>query len=100
MGIDANPKVKFESTIVKEADEIAFVEQISIGKKLELLYRATKDGFSTANFHSKCDGKANTLVFCHSNLGKKFGGFTTKAWHSNGRFEYDPNAFIFSITYR
>jgi hypothetical protein len=27
-----------------------------------LFYKATRDGFGVSSFHSKCDGKANTVT--------------------------------------
>ena len=34
-------------------------------KKYELLFRASRDGYGSANFHKKCDGEINTInYFC------------------------------------
>ena len=66
--------------------------------KWKMLYRASKDGFSAANFHTKCDGQSNTLTIIKSTNGKIFGGFTTKSWSQNAGFVADPEAFIFSLT--
>jgi hypothetical protein len=63
----------------------------------KLQYRATRDGFSGENFHSKCDGIANTLTVIKSEHGNIFGGFTEKGWKSTRRFVADPKAFIFSL---
>jgi hypothetical protein len=63
----------------------------------KLQYRATRDGFTSQNFHSKCDGIANTLTVIKSEQGNIFGGFTEKAWDSAGRYVTDPKAFIFSL---
>jgi len=63
----------------------------------ELLYRASRDGFSAEDFHSKCNGTENTLTVIKSESGNVFGGYTGKAWSSNCKFVSDPNAFIFSL---
>jgi len=63
----------------------------------KLQYRATRDGFSGQNFHSKCDGIANTLTVIKSEHGNIFGGFTELAWDSTSRPLANPNAFIFSL---
>lgn len=63
----------------------------------KLLYRATDDGFSSRNFHEKCDGIPNTLTVIKSSSGNIFGGFTEKAWSSIGEYVEDRNAFIFSL---
>ena len=50
-------------------------------KKMELLYRGTRDGMNSQNFHNKCDNKGpnyvliqnnkeNILVDFHLSLGK------------------------------
>jgi len=62
-----------------------------------LKYRATKNGFKSADLHSKCDGVANTLTLIKAKSGNIFGGFTEKEWHSDDDFVTDPNAFIFSL---
>ena len=51
-------------------------------KEARLLYRASRDGDST-QFHSKCDGKENTVTFVLSKNGRRFGGFSNKGFHSN-----------------
>ena len=66
-------------------------------EKWKLLYRASRDGFSAANFHSKCDGNQNTLTIIRSNLGYVFGGYTQKPWSQKGGWENDSEAFIFSL---
>jgi len=67
-------------------------------KQWKLLYRATRDGFSSQNFHTKCDGSANTLTIIKSTNGNIFGGFTEKAKSKPAQnFTVDPKAFIFSL---
>jgi hypothetical protein len=64
-----------------------------------LLYRATRDGFRSRDFHSKCDGHANTLTILKAKGSSFiFGGFTSVDWDSSGKYKSDPNAFIFSLT--
>jgi BTB/POZ domain-containing protein KCTD9 len=50
--------------------------------KLNLLYKATKDGFRAINFHSRCDNKGPTISVIKSEQGKTFGGFTNLNWHN------------------
>ena len=66
-------------------------------KAIRLLYRATRDGFTQSAFHSKCDGKANTVTIVKNNLNYVFGGYASKAWDSKGAYIEDGNAFIFSL---
>ena len=62
-----------------------------------MIYRASDHGFRAKDFHSKCDGKANTLTVLKAN-GFIFGGFTTATWDSSGQYKSDSNAFLFSLT--
>ena len=66
-------------------------------KKVKLLYRASRDGDKANDFHSKCDGKKNTVTFVKTIKGKKFGGFTQSAWNKNGSWITDNNVFVFSL---
>ena len=63
----------------------------------DLIYKATRDGDKSENFHSKCDSVENTLVIIKTTLGKIFGGFTTKLWNHKANHTNDPLAFAFSI---
>jgi hypothetical protein len=65
--------------------------------KWELKYRGTRDGLNAADFHSRCDGIANTLTVVKATSGNIFGGFAGKAWHSKNQWNADPKAFIFSL---
>ena len=52
--------------------------------KWRLLYRASRDGFAAAAFHSKCDNKGPTVTVVKSG-NNIFGGFTEVSW-SSGKF--------------
>ena len=53
--------------------------------KLQVVYRATRDGFDAAKFHSLVDDQGPTLTVILSTNGFLFGGFTSKSWaHKNG----------------
>jgi hypothetical protein len=58
---------------------------LSSDKKWKLQYRATRDGFSAKDFHSECDGIANTLTVIKSEHDNIFCGFTELAWDSTSR---------------
>ena len=96
--------ININSKIIKSFNDII---PISIGiqeklkkkiKDIKLLYRASRDGDGN-QFHSKCDGKSNTITFVKSKNGRKFGGFANKEWNSNNSWINDPNAFVFSLDY-
>ena len=76
--------------------------------KYNLVYRATRDGDSAKNFHSKCDFIGPNLCLIKTKKGFIFGGFTYKGWKhmfkdikkddpENGTELKDEKAFTFSI---
>lgn len=70
------------------------------GKKFIPLYIASKDGFSAAAFHSKCDYKGATVVIVTSSEGYVFGGYAPVAWGGNGTTYTSDNSgqsFVFSL---
>jgi len=77
-------------------------------KKIELLYRGSRDGFSAKNFHEKCDNKGETLTIIKSDKDFIFGGYTEINWDStiwnkkigennNSRRNGNGNEFVFSL---
>jgi hypothetical protein len=73
--------------------------QFSPNDSWSLLYRGTRDGFGSNDFHSRCDGHSNTLTILKAKESKFiFGGYTTIDWVSSVQWRSDPNAFLFSLT--
>ena len=66
--------------------------------KFQLLYRGSKDGFTSKNFHSLCDNKAPTLMIMKSDKGQVFGGYTSETWNVDNKYKNDSTAFLFSLT--
>ena len=66
------------------------------GQKFQLRYRASEHGFSSDDFHAKCDGIKNTLSIIKSANNNIFGGYTGAAWNCSNYYIYDTNSFIFS----
>ena len=69
-------------------------------KSAKLLYRASRDG-DQKQFHSKCDGKENTVTFVKAKNGRKFGGFANKPFRSDCDWIKidDPRSFVFSLDF-
>jgi hypothetical protein len=91
----------FKSQILsgKQPSDLIKVCEFSLKDKWTLLYRGTRDGFATANFHSKCDNHYNTLTILKAHgTSFIFGGFTSVAWDTSYNYKLDPNAFLFSLT--
>jgi hypothetical protein len=94
-------KKSFKSQILKgeqQMSELMKLCEFSPYDKWSLLYRATRDGFGSNDFHTKCDGHSSTLTILKAKRTSYiFGGFTAVSWASSGRWKSDPNAFIFSF---
>lgn len=94
--------VDMESNIINPKKDLAILKNwIARGKNidLELLYRGSRDGFYSKDFHQHCDQKGATLVLCKSNsYGKVFGGYTTKGWSQIEDYISDKDAFLFSLS--
>jgi hypothetical protein len=92
----------FKSQILKDLKqslELINLCEFSPNQKWSLLYRGTRDGFGSDDFHSKCDGDSNTLTILKAKeSGFIFGGFTSVSWDSTSGCKSDPNAFLFSFT--
>jgi hypothetical protein len=72
------------------------------GKRFALLWRGSRDGFGARDFHSRCDGHANTLALILDTAGNIFGGFTPVEWESRTDWPYskaDPSmkSFLFTL---
>jgi hypothetical protein len=78
------------------------------GQRFSLLWRGSRDGFGACDFHSRCDGRGNTLTVILDTNGNIFGGFTPVEWESrqwnrklgkehNG-YKADPSLKSFILT--
>jgi hypothetical protein len=93
----STPSVKhLESNILKDIPSILKDFET---KTWTLLYRGTRDGFGSANFHSKCDQQSNTLTIILTTAGYVFGGFSPTAWDSSNSYKADNTgkSFLFSL---
>ncbi|CAG8500296.1 1499_t:CDS:2 [Ambispora leptoticha] len=66
--------------------------------KFELLFHASKDGFSSNTFHQKCDNKGATVVFAKLNSNEMiFGGYNPNSWKSDMNYQSCTTTFLFSF---
>lgn len=80
--------------------KVYFIKQIlewSDFKKMELIFRGSRDGSSSESFHSKCDNQGPTIVLYKNNNGGIFGGFTSISWGSKENIVKDPSSFLFTL---
>jgi hypothetical protein len=96
------------SKVVKKESELNFVketikENLNLNKTIEEikfipLFSTSREGDSASQFHSKCNGKSNSLVLVKTKEGKRFGGFTSLHWsYASNNYANDSKAFVFSL---
>ena len=89
---------QIDSLIFKEKADLDFLYKDLIdGKKMNLIYRGSVDGFKPADFHRMCDDKGPTLSVVKTTGGEIVGGFTKIPWKSDGGDKQDADAFVFSV---
>jgi len=79
--------VSESSFIVKsESHQSTLQSWLPPSATFSLLYRASTDGNTPADFHRCCDNKGPTLVLIKSG-GYIFGGYTSKSWQSSSMID-------------
>ena len=97
-------KIAIDSSILsQERDKETFKDKLSEWCKtsdFELLYRGTRDGFGSSDFHGTCDNRGKTIVLVKNTSGHIFGGFASIPWESpsSGGGKQAPGSFIFTLT--
>jgi hypothetical protein len=98
-----SPLIALDSNIVNSDQSVELIKlcEFKALSTFKLLYRASRDGFSSKVFHSKCDKKPKTLTLIKvKDKPHIFGGYTEATWEGDslfGKSKQDPNAFIFSL---
>lgn len=80
----------------KQGFELLGLVEFPLNESWSLIYQATRDGFSSEDFHSKCDEINKTLVIIETTSGHIFGGYTSNNWSCCG-YKYDKDAFTFIL---
>lgn len=71
---------------------------VRTNEMMTLLYRASRDGFTAADFHAKCDGFPDTMTVVKTTTGRIFGGYIHLPVYSEPQvLKCDEKAFIFSL---
>ena len=63
----------------------------------KLIYKASRDGESVSDCHSKCNKISDTVSIIFSSNGRIFGVYRNIAINGSGPWSVDDNAFIFSV---
>ena len=67
-------------------------------KRMELIYRGTRDGMTSSAFHNKCDNKGESITLIKNEKGNIFGGYASISWTSaNDIFYSAPESFLFTL---
>ena len=94
INIDSHILKIYEINLIEKGVQKNLKKKIN---KYTLLFRATRDGYRASNFHSKCDGKTNTVTLVETMTGRRFGGFTDAQWDQSSSYKTGSNGFIFSL---
>ena len=65
---------------------------------MELIYRGTRDGSSSNDFHNKCDNKGESIILIKNDKDNIFGGYTSYPWGKDGNYHSAPDSFLFTLT--
>jgi len=74
----------------------------SVGKTStpKLIFRASINGWSSADFHRKCDGKEATLTIVKTTQNDVIGGYSDIPWSSKRGYIYSTESFLFKLNGR
>ena len=91
-----------DTTLVTDQAKLQFLIKSvkeSFGRDFtcKLLYRASRDGWETSDFHRLCDEKGPTVVIVKVDNGRLCGGYCSIGWKSFGSWQHDNNSFVFSL---
>ena len=67
-------------------------------KRMELIYRGTRDGSGSNIFHNKCDNQGPTIVLSKNDKGNIFGGYASISWTSDNNYHSANESFLFTLT--
>jgi hypothetical protein len=71
-----------ENSLIKGLQDIKVIDDglQTSNYSLQLIFKGSRDGFKSADFHRLCKDKPNTLSVVESEHGSIFGGFASLAW--------------------
>ena len=91
-----------DSKILEESNQkyvfFKLLKDWTKSNKLELLYRGSRDGSNSKDFHSKCDNKGATLCLYKNDKNFIFGGYNPISWDVKGGWIKNDESFLFTLT--
>ncbi|GBB85425.1 hypothetical protein RclHR1_11970001 [Rhizophagus clarus] len=103
------PKCDYDSIIINNKHFATFSSWIerknqfhynekNIPYNFNLLYRASRDGNTTAAFHAKCDNKGATIIVVKvANSEQIVGGYNPFFWDTSNTYKSTYDSFLFSF---
>lgn len=98
------PISKPSNNLYMETKILSLKDQIELNKlgecenqQWQLIYRASRDGYTAQAFHQFCDGCFPTMCVIRSTNDCIFGGFTSIPWSSTSADKPDAVAFLFTL---
>ena len=67
-------------------------------KRMDLLFRGTRDGMNSYEFHNKVGNKGKTICLFLNDKGNIFGGYSSIPWTSNGGSKTANDCFLFTLS--
>jgi hypothetical protein len=92
--------VTVTSTILQKQDEVLIKLWLQKPSQMKLIYKSSKHGSSSTNFHMNCDNQGPTLILIQTIDMFKFGGYSAKSWESDSGYLTDSQCFLFSLNRR
>lgn len=89
-----------DSTIMLERDHRFLnnlIDSVNPNPRWHLLFRLGEHGNTATEFHKLCDNQGPTVCLFKTKGGKRFGGFCSLPWKSDGSREVHPDTFTFSL---
>ena len=84
--------------LLKKEEFIQKIYEWSGYKKMELLFRGSRDGMTSKIFHNKCDNQGPTITLYKNDKNNIFGGYASISWLNNGCYKDAPDCFLFTLT--
>ena len=92
-----------ESNLLTSNEQVCYltreIPNFQFATKVDLVYRASRDGWYFRDFHRQADKKGPTNTLYKTKGGVLCGGYTKKSWLSPpaGDYQYDSLAFVFNL---
>lgn len=75
---------------------LEYLSSLVNGQPLQLLFRASRDGWDGEEFHKWCDNKGGTITLIKTLEGRICGGYASVNWKTKGLFKGMATALIAS----